>query len=47
MICQLVEFFTSVPNLQDFTVCYWLKSVNTTTRQSTFSYAGNCISYYE
>ncbi|KAK4016852.1 hypothetical protein OUZ56_031819 [Daphnia magna] len=36
---QLVEFFTSVPNLQDFTVCYWLKSVNTTTRQSTFSYA--------
>ncbi|KAI9557444.1 Neurol pentraxin receptor [Daphnia sinensis] len=36
---QLVEFLTTVPNLQDFTVCYWLKSVNTTTRQSTFSYA--------
>lgn len=40
---KFIEFETLVPDLQDFTVCYWLKSVNTTNRQSTFSYSGEVL----
>lgn len=42
---QYIQYKTYIPEMREFTLCYWTKYVNHSTDHPLFSYAGESLAY--